>query len=414
MENFEYEKHESQSSGGRKVILIIFVIILLGAAFFMGVLSRDYFNILPDKDINNSIEVVPDENEETTVLEATATPEATQQLNELPPVIIQQPSVADIPSIVETVTQGVVSITTYYSSSSKNVNEWEPMAYGTGVIISSDGYIVTNNHVIEGAALLTATLSTGEKITAEVIGSDQYVDIAVIKINKDNLYTIPFGDSSLSRPGEQVIAIGSPLGDELTGTVTSGIISAVDRQLEIDGIPFTLLQTDAAINPGNSGGPLVNMNGEVIGINTLKSIFAGYDEYGAAIAAEGISYAIPSNSVQDSINDILEYGGVVRPFIGVRGSDTSYLIQQDSDLSLPDGFMVTEVVSGSPAETAGIMPEDIIIGIEGKTVTGFTDLYTIINSHEIGDTIIFKIYRYNTDEELELEVKLASNQDFTD
>ena len=256
------------------------------------------------------------------------------------------------------------------------------------------------------------TLADGEKLAAELIGSDKYVDLAVLKIEKSGLYTIPFGDSSAIRVGEQVIAIGSPLGDELTGTVTAGIISAVDRQLEVDGIPFTLLQTDAALNPGNSGGALLNMKGELIGINTLKSVFAGYDEYGTAIAAEGISYAIPANSVQDAIDDIMQYGGIVRPFIGVYGSDTNAIANGPDGQQLPDGFMIADTVENGPAALAGMMVDDIIIAINGESVTGFTDLYTIINSYEIGDTLTFTVYRPSTEEEIDMELTLASNQDF--
>ena len=414
MDNFEYEYNENEKSksGIGKTILIIFVVVLIALAFFAGILSRDYISIF-DKDKNSELETEsPTDNNLTPTPEIsttdevnpTQTPEASSSITS---------SYADMPTLIEEVSKGVVSITTYYASNSDNIQDWEPMAYGTGVIMSSDGYIVTNNHVIEGAGLISATLLNGEKIAASVIGSDKYVDLAVLKIEKEGLYTIPFGDSSLCRAGEQVIAIGSPLGDELTGTVTAGIISAVDRQLDVNGIPFTLLQTDAPINPGNSGGPLVNMNGEVIGINTLKSIFAGYDESGTMISAEGIGYAIPSNSVTESISEILEYGGIVRPFIGVYGSDvnnTSAYAQTDQDL--PDGFLVAETVENSPAALGGILPDDVIIGIDGEAITGFTDLYTIINSHEIGDTLTFKVYRPSAKAEIDLEITLASNQEF--
>jgi len=402
MENFEYEYHSNQppkSGFGRALIITLIVIILLAAAFFVGVLSRDYFNLLPEKSAETA---------DATDTSADSTPEAdATPIPETTPVPTQEAASSvsaynDIPTVVEHVMKGVVSITTYYSSTSNNIDDWEPMAYGTGIIISSDGYIVTNNHVIADSGRVSVTLYDGEKVEAQIIGSDQYVDLAVIKIEKDGLYTIPFGDSSQIRPGEQVIAIGSPLGDELTGTVTAGIISAVDRQIEVDGIPFTLLQTDAAVNPGNSGGPLVNMNGEVIGVTSLKSIFAGYDEYGTAIAAEGISYAIPSNSVQDSINDILEYGGIVRPFIGVNGYDNPE----------GDGFLIALVVENGPAQAAGILAEDIILAVDGEPIAGFSDLFTEINAREIGDTMTLTIYRTSTDEELEFEVTLASNQDF--
>ncbi|MEX1377379.1 MAG: trypsin-like peptidase domain-containing protein [Eubacteriales bacterium] len=411
MENFEYEYHEEpKKGGGGKIALFIIVLILIIGAFVGGVFSRDYINILPDRstkmeETDKAAEDATPDPTATPDTQATAEPTPTTETNIAVPY-------SSIPDIVDQVTDGVVSITSYFPSDSINIDEWEPVSYGTGVIISSDGYIVTNNHVIANAGEITVTLANGEKVSAEIIGKDRYVDLAVIKIEKEGLYTIPFGDSSKIRVGEQVIAIGSPLGDELTGTVTSGIISAVDRELLVDGIPFTLLQTDAAINPGNSGGPLVNMQGELIGINTLKSVFAGYNEFGSAIAAEGISYSIPSNSVEKSIADILEFGEIVRPFIGVSGGDAANI--QVLEYDLPDGFYIAETVEGGPAATAGVLAGDVIIKIEDTDIKGFTDLYTVLNSHKIGDTLKIVVYRPETDEELELEVTLASNQDFND
>jgi len=372
MDNFEYEYNTKppRRSFGRTILIIFIVIILLVAAFLLGSLSKGYLGFLQDRDADTEqTELTKEATTEAATAEADVTPMPTTQ----PQTTVQAAMpYSDIPSVVEQTTPGVVSITTYYSSISNKIEEWEPMAYGTGVIFSQDGYIVTNHHVIEDAGNITVTLHDGEKVIAELIGSDRYVDLAVLKINRDGLFSIPFGDSDDIRVGEQVIAIGSPLGDELTGTVTAGIISAVDRQIDVDGIPFTLLQTDAAVNPGNSGGPLVNMQSEVIGINTLKSIFAGYDEYGMVIAAEGISYAIPSNKVLEAIDDILEYGEVLRPFIGVYGGDIGEMDPSEHDIS--SGFYVADIVEGSPAELGGMQAADIIVDIEGETIAGFTDL----------------------------------------
>lgn len=407
MDNFEYEINtKPRRSFGRTIFIILFVLILLAAAFLAGAVYSGYLGFLNEKEQETEIE-------ETQATDEILTPQVTPAPE---PSIEPQPTIQallpyyDIPSVVEQTTPGVVSITTYYTSISDKVEEWEPMAYGTGVIFSEDGYIVTNHHVIDGAGNITVTLYDGEKVVAQLIGSDKYVDLAVLKIDKDGLFSIPFGNSSDIRVGEQVIAIGSPLGDELTGTVTAGIISAVDRMIDVDGIPFTLLQTDAAVNPGNSGGPLVNMQGEVIGINTLKSIFAGYDEYGMAIAAEGISYAIPSNKVREAIDDLLEYGEILRPFIGVFGSDATGLDPTEYDVT--SGFYVADIVEGSPAELAGILPDDIIVEIAGEKIQGFSDLYKIINSYEIGNTLPVTVYRASVDGEVELEITLASNQDF--
>lgn len=408
MDNFEYEfnNERPRRSFGRTVLIIFLVLILLAAAFFAGAMSKGYFDFLPQREVGTEQTDI-NEQEATIVPEAEATPEPTTEPQATVHAIVPY---ADIPSVVEVTKPGVVSITSYSYSLSEKIEEWEPMSFGTGVIFTEDGYIVTNHHVIEGAGNITVTLHDGEKVVAQLIGSDKYVDLAVLKIDRNGLYSIPLGDSDEIRVGEQVIAIGSPLGDELTGTVTAGIISAVDRQIDVDGIPFTLLQTDAAVNPGNSGGPLVNMEGEVIGINTLKSIFAGYDEYGMVIAAEGISYAIPSNKVLEAINDLLEYGEILRPFIGVFGSDATGA--DPTVYSVTTGFYVAETVEGSPAELAGILPDDIIVEIAGEKIEGFSDLYTVINSYKIGDILPVTVYRASIDAEVELEITLASNQDF--
>ena len=246
MDNFEYEFNtkEPRKSGGRALIVILVVILLLAAAFFAGAYFSNNLNLPADR--NQDTEISDDSTQAENTEDAESTSDVTPAPSEAAETQTKQPTEAvqaanDIPTIVETVSSGVVSITSYYSSTSDKIDDWEPMSFGTGVIISSDGYIVTNNHVIADAGRISVTLENGEKLVAELIGSDQYVDLAVLKIEKDGLYTIPFGDSSEIRAGEQVIAIGSPLGDELTGTVTAGIISAVNRQIEVDGIPFTLL-----------------------------------------------------------------------------------------------------------------------------------------------------------------------------
>ena len=170
--------------------------------------------------------------------------------------------------------------------------------YGTGIILSEDGYIVTNNHVISGASAVKVSLMDGTEYSAAIVGADATTDLAVIKVDATGLTAAAFGSSDTLLVGETVVAIGNPLGSDLAGSVTSGIVSAVNREISTNGYSQRYIQTDAAINPGNSGGALVNINGEVIGINTLKSYLAGYDDYGVPIGTEGIGFAIPINTAK--------------------------------------------------------------------------------------------------------------------
>ncbi|MEX1308016.1 MAG: trypsin-like peptidase domain-containing protein, partial [Eubacteriales bacterium] len=215
-------------------------------------------------------------------------------------------------------TNNVASSMTSDSESGQETQS-EEIAFGSGFIFDSDGYILTNHHVVKDATELSIMMSDGTEYPAETIGSDSFNDIAVLKINAPDLSMIPIGDSDKVQVGEMAIAIGNPLGEDLSGSVTVGYISAVNRRVQSNAY----LQTDAAINPGNSGGPLLNINGEVIGINALKSTLAGYDERGIAISSEGIGFAIPINRAIDVAHQLMDTGTVVRPGIGIQFSALS-------------------------------------------------------------------------------------------
>ena len=258
------------------------------------------------------------------------------------------------------------------------------MSSGSGIIIRHDGYVITNNHVIDGASEITVTTIAGQNFAAKVVGRDSRTDIAVLKADNDT--ALPFaelGDSSTLRVGEMALAIGNPLREELAGTLTVGYISAINRSMVIDGKQMTMLQTDAAINPDNSGGALLNMKGQVIGINTAKS--TGYD-------VEGLGFAIPINEAKPIIESIIQHGYVTgRVVIGLKGQTVTEAIAKANDL--PVGVYIKEIVSGSAAEKAGLRTGDVITACDGQAVTTIDEINKIRDSHKVGETLTMQIDR---------------------
>lgn len=258
---------------------------------------------------------------------------------------------------------------------------------GSGVIYSADGYVITNYHVIDGASRVTVVLSTGEEVEATVIGGDSVQDIALLKVDRTGLPAAKMGDSSQVRTGEFAIAIGSPLGDELTGTTTYGIVSYANRTLEIDGAYVSMIQTDAAINAGNSGGALLNVNGEVIGINSRKT--SGSTSSGSSI--EGIGFAIPINEVKSIVEELITTGKISRPGLGITGQEISESMA--AYYNMVPGIYVNTVTEGSAADKAGVKQQDIITALDGKSVTTQSELRAALYSHKIGDTVTLTVYR---------------------
>jgi serine protease Do len=253
---------------------------------------------------------------------------------------------------------------------------------GSGIIIRSDGYVLTNNHVIEGASNVKVHLKDGEEYPAVLVGYDAKTDLAIIKIDETGLPAAILGDSSALEVGEMAVAIGNPLG-ELQGTVTVGIISALGRTINIDGKNMNLLQTDAAINFGNSGGALVNSFGEVIGVNTAKT---------SAVGVEGLGFAIPIDDVKPVIEALISHGYVKgRPKIGVASMDVTEELAARNDL--PVGVYVKEVEAFSAAERAGIKIGDVITEIDGQTVKTTDELNALKEKHQAGDTIKLTLIR---------------------
>lgn len=270
----------------------------------------------------------------------------------------------------------------------RDVKTPKKTATGSGVIITPDGYIVTNNHVVEGADELTITLNDNREFSARIIGTDPTTDLALIKIDGKNLPTLPIGDSDKIKVGEWVIAVGNPFG--FNSTVTAGIISAKARTLGANGVE-SFIQTDAAINAGNSGGALVNVQGELVGINAML-----YSQTGSYA---GYGFAIPTTIMNKVVADLKEYGTVQRALLGIRGSDIRTYLDAEKekgneiDLGTNDGVYVAEVEKESAAEEAGIQKDDAIISIDGKTVTKFAELTEVMASKRPGDKVTLTYLR---------------------
>lgn len=283
-------------------------------------------------------------------------------------------------------------------------------ATGSGIIISDDGYILTNNHVVDTSSsssysyydisdatsvkvkLNSETYGDDAIFDAKIVGKDSQTDLAVLKIDKTDLVAAEFADSDEAVVGEFVMAVGSPLG--LDTTVTTGIISAVNREVESDGNKYICIQTDAAINSGNSGGALVNSDGKVIGINTLKLSGTG---------VEGIGFAIPINSTLDVTDELIEHNKVLRPYIGISGINLDDSTAKKYNLVV--GVYVKTVQDFSPAEKAGLQSGDVIVKADGKDITTMEELNEIKNSHKIGETITLKVNRNGQEKDIDVTLE---------
>ncbi|MDT2846287.1 S1C family serine protease [Enterococcus thailandicus] len=297
----------------------------------------------------------------------------------------------------------------------------EAYSEGSGVIYKKDGdsaYIVTNNHVVDGQQGLEVLLKDGSKVKAELIGTDAYSDLAVLKISADKVDTVAsFGDSESLKVGEPAIAIGSPLGSAYANSVTSGIVSSLNRQVTStnesnETVNINAIQTDAAINPGNSGGPLVNIEGQVIGINSSK--IASTSESSSDVNVEGMGFAIPSNDVVNVINQLEKDGKVTRPALGITMVDLSAVStqQQEQVLKIPtsvtNGVIVTNVQAATPAEKAGLKQYDVITKIDDTEVSSGVELQTALYKKKVGDSV--KVTYYRGSEEKTATVELTIDQ----
>ncbi|MCP3739920.1 S1C family serine protease [Rossellomorea sp. BNER] len=385
-----YYDDENQSRSKQKgnrggYFLASLVGVILGVVLILVAIPQlsDYnilpYNVNPDENLANTDEEYHNGNVEKVSVDVTT----------------------DITKAVDKAGDAVVGITNIQSQSFWEQNGQEA-GTGSGVIYKKEGgkaYVVTNYHVIEGADQLEVTLSDGTKVPAEIKGGDVWTDLAVLEMDAKDVKTVAeFGNSDQLKAGEPVIAIGNPLGLSFSGSVTKGIISGVERTIPVDidqdgreDWQAEVIQTDAAINPGNSGGALINISGQVIGINSMKI---------AQEAVEGIGLAIPINYAQPIIRDLEKYGEVKRPAMGVTLQDVNQITayHQEQTLKLPkdvkDGVMVRNVVPNSPAAQAGLQELDVIVELDGKKVADIIELRKhLYNKKAVGDQMKVKFYR---------------------
>ena len=321
-----------------------------------------------------------------TNLVITASPQTVENMPEDPGAISWQ-------EVYEKVMPSVVSITCYSGHS---------VSSGTGVIMDAAGYVITNAHVVENAQQISLLLTDGRELSARCVGADKWSDLAVLKVSAQNLIPAQFGDSSALRVGDEVVAIGDPLGVELRGTMTNGIISGINRDIQVGNYTLTLLQTTAALNSGNSGGPLVNCYGQVVGINTVK-----IGDYASSAGVEGLGFAIPITSVQTVLEQLANQGYVAgRPSLGLTGEPLSTFYQ--IYYHYPAGLLITDVEPGSDAARKGLRYGDILTSLDGVAVTDLDVLEQILFDCEVGDELDATVFRSGI--EYSLTIRLGEDK----
>ena len=384
-----------KNRGGLMALLLVLIIFLCGIVTVLGILNVKLFTQLSNREQENvSIAIVNKDSTEPSQMTLAA--EIPTAPSEVPMPISESISINlnESPESVDNVPQeGGMALQDIYTKNISSVvsiscTQSGSSSSGTGVILTSDGYIVTNCHVVEGAARISVQLTDDRVFEAKLVGSDGVSDLAVLHIEAADLTPAEFGDSEKLRVGDSVVAIGDPLGAELRGTYTNGIISAINRDVSMDGRTMTLIQTNAALNSGNSGGPLINCYGQVIGINTMKmSTFTS-----SSTTIEGLGFAIPSTTVKDIVDQIMTQGYVSgRPTLGITGEELPSFYQHY--YRIPAGLYITEVEEGSYADYYGIEEGDILLSIDNESITDMDGLNTVLYSHEVGDVVTVTIYR---------------------
>lgn len=368
---------------GLIAVLLVAVILLCGVVSILGVMNIRLFRQVNSERTNNSLPIMFSNNTAQTFPVETASTDTTQETfsNTESPISVEnipQDGGLSLQDIYERNIPSVVSISCGFAGGSST---------GTGVILSSDGYIVTNSHVVEDAQTIDVLLTDGRTLRASLVGMDTVSDLAVLRVTAEDLIPAVLGDSTVLRVGDVVVAIGDPLGIELRGTMTDGIVSAINRDVDVGGRTMSLIQTNAALNSGNSGGPLINCYGQVIGINTMKM---GDSMSNAGV--EGLGFAIPSTTVSDIVNQLIDKGYVSgRPHLGIEGETISSFYQ--FYYRLPMGLFITAIEPGSSAEKAGLETGDILIALDGVNITSSHVLETLLYGYVPGDTIQAVVYR---------------------
>lgn len=389
-----------KNRGAIVALMLILIIFLCGIVTVLGILNIRLFRQLKNEDHQQELAIsfTTEPTEEIRVETApqedilpvtTAAPYSSMDLQAAPKGVENIPEGGGL-SLQEIYTRNIVSVVSISCQSSRSSSS------GTGVILSADGYIVTNAHVVEGAQTVTVQLTDDRTYSAQIVGYDDISDLSVLHIDCTDLSPAQFGDSSTLRVGDTVVAIGDPLGVEFRGTYTNGIVSAINRDVEVNGRIMTLIQTNAALNSGNSGGPLINCYGQVIGINTMK-----IGTFTDTAGVEGLGFAIPSAQVKEIVDQIVSQGYVSgRPTLGITGETLSTFYQHY--YRMPAGLYITDVESGSDAESKGIQEGDMLLYLGETRITSMEDLKSAIYDCRVGQTLEAIIYRRGQQYRVEL------------
>ncbi len=372
-----------KSHGGLVAVLLVLVILLTGIITILGLVNIRLFRQVNSRTVQETLPIsVASDSELLSIAPTEETAPAASQPPVSPSVELERAQIAvenvpqegglSLQEIYESVIDSVVSISAKGQSGTST---------GTGVVLTQEGYLVTNCHVVESAASIQVLLSSGQQVDATLVGLDEITDLAVLKITAPDLTPARLGDSAALRVGDAVVAIGDPLGIALRGSMTDGIISAINRDIDVEGRTMNLIQTNAALNSGNSGGPLINCYGQVVGINTMKM-----GDSMSVAGVEGLGFAIPSATVSDIVNQIIRQGYVSgRPTLGITGESISSLYH--FYYRLPWGLYITDVTPGSSASQAGIQEGDILLSVDGVSVSAPEDLKTLLYNYAPGDRV---------------------------
>ena len=395
-----------KNRGTLVALMLILIIFLCGIVTMLSLLNIRLFQELKTDQqrqqelaISFTTETTEEPTEQTLPTQAPAaiassSPNATMNLQAAPKGIDNIPEGGGM-ALQDIYTQNIPSVVSIACQGSRSSSS------GTGVVLSSDGYIVTNAHVVENSNAISVQLTDDRSFAARLVGCDDISDLAVLRIDCNDLTPAQFGDSSTLRVGDTVVAIGDPLGAAFRGTYTNGIVSAINRDVDMNGRTMTLIQTNAALNSGNSGGPLINCYGQVIGINTMK-IGTFTDNAGV----EGLGFAIPSTQVKDIVDQIVAQGYVSgRPSIGITGEALSTFYQHY--YRMPAGLYITEVEPGSDAAKKGIQEGDMLLYLGETRVTSMEDLKTALYDCEVGQAV--EVIVYHKGQQYRLELTLSED-----
>ena len=395
-----------KNRGALVALMLILIIFLCGIVTMLSLMNIRLFRELKtDKQehqelaISFTTEPTEEMMEQTVPTQAPSSmaasaPNATMDLQAAPKGIDNIPQGGGM-SLQDIYTRNIPSVVSITCQSSHSASS------GTGVVLSADGYIVTNAHVVENSSAVTVQLTDDRTFSARLVGCDDISDLAVLRIDCTDLTPAQFGDSSTLRVGDTVVAIGDPLGAAFRGTYTNGIVSAINRDVDMNGRTMTLIQTNAALNSGNSGGPLINCYGQVIGINTMK-IGAFTDTAGV----EGLGFAIPSTQVKEIVDQIIAQGYVSgRPTLGITGEALSTFYQHY--YRMPAGLYITEVDPGSDAASKGIQEGDMLLYLDDTRIVSADDLKTAIYEYEVGEVV--EVIIYSRGQQYKLELTLSED-----